>query len=98
MTKRDIVKKIAETTDAPLLSVNKAVQMLFDGITDILVDERNIELRNFGIFKVKQRKSRKARNPRTGEAVNVPTRSTVDVKAGKELLVRLTRIERPVHQ
>jgi len=67
----------------------KIVQMLFDGITDILVKEGSIELRNFGVFKVKQRKPRSARNPRTGEVVQVEAQKKVTFKAGKEFLRRL---------
>jgi integration host factor subunit beta len=89
MTKKDIAKKIAEATGMPQLTVTNIVQMLFDGITKILVEEGKIELRNFGVFKVKQRKPRKARNPRTGEAVMVPARRTVTFKPGREMLKRV---------
>ena len=61
--------------------------MLFDGITEILVDEGSVELRNFGVFKVRERKRRKARNPRTGDTVIVPTTKKVTFRAGKEVLV-----------
>jgi nucleoid DNA-binding protein len=77
MTKKDIARKIAETTGIALMTVTEIVQMPFDGITEVLVDEGHIELRNFGVFKVKLRKPRKARNPRTGEAVMVPPRRRV---------------------
>ena len=56
------------------MAVTEIVQMLFDGITEILVEEGHIELRNFGVFKVKERKPRKARNPKTVESVMVPAR------------------------
>ena len=89
MTKKDIAKKIADAVGLPQLEVREIVQMLFDGITEILVEEGGIELRNFGIFKVKNRKARKARNPRTGEAVMVPERRTVTFKAGREMMKRV---------
>ena len=92
MTKKDIVKKLAETTGIPQLTVIEIVQMLLDGITEVLVKEGNIELRNFGIFKVKKRKARKARNPRTGKAVMVPSRRTVTFKPGREMMVRVREI------
>jgi nucleoid DNA-binding protein len=82
MTKKDIAKKIAEATGIPQLMVNEIVRMVFDGITEILVDEGGIELRNFGVFKVKNRKGRIGRNPRTGESVMIPERKTVTFKAG----------------
>lgn len=51
--------------------------------------EGRIELRNFGVFQVKDRKPRKARNPKTGEAVDVPGRLAVSFKAGKEMEERV---------
>jgi integration host factor subunit beta len=65
--------------------------LLFVGIKEILVDDSHIELRNFGIFKVKERKARKARNPRTGEAVIVPARRTVVFKPGNEMMKRVVQ-------
>ena len=88
MTKKDIIKRIADAMGLPHVEVAKIVQMLFDGITEILVEEGNIELRNFGVFKVK-RKARMARNPRTGEGVKVPSRRKVRFKAGKELMTKI---------
>ncbi len=92
MTKKDIAKKIAEATGIPQLTVTEIVRMVFDGITEILVEEGGIELRNFGVFKVKNRKARKARNPRTGEAVMVPERRTVTFKAGREMMKRVAEM------
>ena len=92
MTKKDIAKKIAEATGIPQMTVTEIVQMLFDGITEVLVEEGNIELRNFGIFKVKKRKARKARNPRTGEKVMVPSRRTVTFKPGREMMKRVAEV------
>ena len=82
MTRKDIAKKIAEATGIPQMTVTEIVGMVFDGITVILVEEGGIELRNFGVFKVKTRKARNARNPRTGESVMVQERRTVTFKAG----------------
>jgi integration host factor subunit beta len=92
MTKRDIVKKIAEAVDLPLMTVAEIVQMLFDGITEILVEEGVIELRNFGVFRVKKRKPRIGRNPRTGESVMVPERRTVTFKPGREMIERVREL------
>jgi integration host factor subunit beta len=89
MTKKDIIKRIGDAMGLPHVEVAKIVQMLFDGITDILVEDGHIELRNFGVFKVKQRKARMARNPKTGEGVKVPSRRKVTFKAGKELMTRI---------
>jgi integration host factor subunit beta len=89
MTKKEIAKKIGDATGIPRMTVTKIVQMIFDGITEILVEEGNIELRNFGVFKAKERKARKARNPRTGETVMVPARRKVTFKPGREMLKRV---------
>ena len=93
MTKRGIVRKLAEATGIPGMTVTEVVQMLFDGITEILVEEGVIELRNFGVFKVKERKARKARNPRTGESVMVPATRIVKFKPGREMMVRVAALK-----
>jgi nucleoid DNA-binding protein len=67
MTKKEIARKIAEHSGISQLVVLEAVQMVFDGIIETLVEEGRIELRNFGVFEVKRRRARQARNPRTGE-------------------------------
>ena len=74
------------------MQVTEIMQMLFDGITEILVEEGHIELRNFGVFKVKERKPKKARNPRTGDSVMVPARRTVTFKPGREMMVRVGEV------
>src|SRR5579862_2022483 len=92
MTKKEIVRKLAEATGIPGITVTEIVQMVLDGITEVLVEEGQIELRNFGIFKVKKRKPRKARNPRTGESVMVPARRIVTFKPGREMMVRVAEL------
>ena len=74
MTKRDMVKAIAEKVGVLQGQAQEIVQGVIDGITETLVQEGRIELRNFGVFEVKKRKPRMARNPRTGEEVMVPAR------------------------
>jgi hypothetical protein len=59
--------------------------MTLDGIIDVLATEQRLELRNFGVFEVRKRKARKARNPRTGEQVMVPETQVVTFKAGKRM-------------
>jgi len=85
VTKKEIVKAIAEEVGVPGVVVAEAVQMVFDGIIEVLVSEGRIELRNFGVFMVKKRRARKARNPRTGERVWAPERMVVSFKAGREM-------------
>lgn len=82
MTKKDMAIKIAEQADVKQIIVKKVVQSTLDVIIDSLADGETIELRNFGIFKVKSRKARTGRNPRTGETVPVPPKKTVVFKPG----------------
>ncbi len=82
MTKNDIVVQIARTTDLSYKDVRRVVQKTLDSITATLAADGKIELRNFGVFKVRRRKARKARNPRTGEPVQVAAYKTVVFKPG----------------
>ena len=85
MTKRDIVLKISEKTGAKQILVKEIVQRVFDTVFEALKEGKTIEIRNFGVFKVKKRKSRIGRNPKTGEVVPVPERNTVVFKPGLEM-------------
>ena len=93
MTKREIAEKISKQSGIPVLVAREAVQLVFDGIQETLLDEGRIELRNFGIFEVKRRRARKARNPRTGERVNVPARMVVAFKPGREMEEGMSRLK-----
>ncbi len=85
MTKKEIVKQIADRVKLTQLETKEIVQQTFDAIVETLLEEGRIELRNFGVFEVKERKARKARNPRTGEKVYVPPKAVVTFKPGKEM-------------
>ena len=89
MTKKDIILKVSDDTNLKQIDVKKVVQKTIDCIIDALVRGENIELRNFGVFKIKQRKSRTGRNPRTGQLVPVPPRKVVVFKPGLEMKSRL---------
>ncbi len=82
MTKNDLIVAIARATKLRQADTRRIVQMVFDGIIDALAGQGRIELRNFGVFEVKHRKARKARNPRTGEEVLVPAKKVVTFKPG----------------
>ncbi|MFA5389125.1 MAG: HU family DNA-binding protein [Candidatus Omnitrophota bacterium] len=82
MTKKDIVMKISESTDIKQIDVKKVVQMTFDIIIDALARGEKIELRNFGVFKIKSRKGRMGRNPRTGAQVPVQPKKVAIFKPG----------------
>ncbi|HEX8201550.1 MAG TPA: HU family DNA-binding protein [Isosphaeraceae bacterium] len=85
MTKKEIVKKISEEIGLTQLKTKDIVQRTLDEIIRTLVQEGRIELRNFGVFEVKRRAPRKARNPRTGDKVYVPAKNVVTFKPGKEM-------------
>lgn len=89
MTKKDIVLKISDQTTLKQIDVKKIVQATLDCILDALVRGEKIELRNFGVFKIKQRKPRTGRNPRTGVIVPVPARKSVVFKPGLEMKKRI---------
>ena len=82
MTKKEIVLKIAEETNIKQVDVKKVVQKCLDEIVSALTRGERVELRNFGIFKVKSRRGRTGRNPRTGEAVPVPPKKVAVFKPG----------------
>ena len=107
MTKKEIVKTISEEIGLTQLKTKEIVQKTFDAIVDTLVEDTKtnirkgtdehlgrIELRNFGVFEVKRRAARKARNPRTGEKVFVPEKFVVTFKPGKEMEERIRELER----
>ena len=94
MTKKEIVKTISEEIGLTQLKTKEIVQKTFDAIVETLVEEKRIELRNFGVFEVKKRAARKARNPRTGDKVYVPEKFVVTFKPGKEMEERVRQLER----
>ncbi len=93
MTKKEIVKAISEELGLTQLKTKEIVQKTFDAIVETLVREKRIELRNFGVFEVKKRAARKARNPRTGERVDVAEKFVVTFKPGKEMEEKVRLLE-----
>lgn len=93
MTKKEIVKAISEQIGLTQLQTKEIVQRTFDAIVETLVEDRRIELRNFGVFEVKKRAARKARNPRTGDPVEVAEKFVVTFKPGKEMEDRVRKLE-----
>lgn len=82
MTKKDIVLKIAADTGIKQVDVKEVVQRTLDHIIAGLARGEKIELRNFGIFKIKSRRGRMGRNPRTGQSVPVPPKKVAVFKPG----------------
>lgn len=93
MTKKEIVKAISDEVGLTQQTTRKIVQRTFDAIIETLVSDGRIELRNFGVFEVKKRAARKARNPRTGDKVQVPEKFVVTFKPGKEMEAKVQQLE-----
>jgi nucleoid DNA-binding protein len=85
MTKKEIVRSISEKLNLTQLNTKDVVQNVLDCIIETLVAEERVELRNFGVFEVRKRAARKARNPQTGGEVLVKEKYVVAFKAGKAL-------------
>lgn len=96
MTKKEIVKQIADQVKETQLKTKEIVRLTFEAIIETLVTEGRIELRNFGVFEVKQRKPRKARNPRTGARVDVEAKNVVTFQPGKEMEEKVRKEGKPV--
>jgi nucleoid DNA-binding protein len=94
MTKKDMTIAIAQEMGLTQIQAREVVQRVFDGITETLLNEGRMELRNFGIFEVKKRKPRRARNPRTGAAVEVPAKVVVTFKPGLKMEKRVGQLKK----
>jgi nucleoid DNA-binding protein len=93
MAKKEMIRSISLKTGLPKPQIKQIVETTFDAIIQTLITEGRVELRNFGIFQVRARAARNARNPKTGEKVEVPERVAVIFKAGKEMEDRVAQID-----
>lgn len=91
VTKKEIVATIAGKVGMPINSIHEVVQHWMDQLTSELSAGNRVELREFGVFEVRQRKARIARNPKTGDAVQVPARAAVTFKPGKVMKEQVSR-------
>jgi len=90
MIRSELIQKLAdENADMKPDEIEKIVDLFFNQITQRLADGGRVELRGFGAFSTRERAPRKGRNPRTGEAVDVPAKRVPYFKAGKEMHARL---------
>jgi integration host factor subunit beta len=89
MTKAELVDLITESTGLNRRDTVTVVNLIMENIGGALTAGDKVELRGFGSFKVKSRRSRLARNPRTGDAVDVPAKRVPYFKASNELKGRL---------
>jgi|LakMenE01Jun11ns_1017448.scaffolds.fasta_scaffold9959688_50 nucleoid DNA-binding protein len=93
MARKEMIKSISLKTGLPQPQIKQIVETTLDAIIQTLITEGRVELRNFGIFQVRSRAARSARNPKTGERVEVPQRLGVMFKAGKEMEERVAQID-----
>jgi len=98
VTKQNIIQTVSERLDLPKPQAAKLVQATFDALTDSLVRDGRVELRNFGVFQIKRREARIGRNPKTGEQVQVAPRSTVTFKPGKVMELRVRELDGAIPQ
>lgn len=86
LTKKDLVMAVARETAITQVDVKRVIQRTLERVIESLKEGKTIELRNFGVFKVRQRAPRRGRNPKTGQEVPVPPKRVVVFKPG--LLMR----------
>ncbi|MCA9320828.1 MAG: integration host factor subunit beta [Planctomycetes bacterium] len=89
VTKKELAYRISEKTGLKKVVIKKIIQSFIDEIIDELAAGNRLEFREFGVFEIKTRAARKARNPRTGKRVDVPAKSVVHFKAGRLMKERV---------
>lgn len=92
VTKKDLIDKIVDKTKVKRVLVKQIVQHFLDAVIDELGESHRIELRDFGVFEVKQRAPRLAQNPKTLEKVQVPAKKSVKFKPGRLMKQRVDAI------
>ncbi len=85
MNKNDLIARVAELAELPKADATKAVDSVFDAITEALKEGDEVRLVGFGTFAVTKRAASEGRNPRTGEAIKIPASMQPKFKAGKGL-------------
>ena len=91
LTKKELVRQIAAELDTDQVLTKKIVQRTLDGILETVARKGRIELRNFGVFEVRARAPRKARNPKTNEEVRVPARRVIVFQPGKKVSAMIAK-------
>jgi integration host factor subunit beta len=95
VTKKELIDRIADTTQAKRVVVKRIVQSFLDEVINELADNNRLEFRDFGVFETRTRAEREAQNPRTLEKVKVPAKRTVKFKMGRLLREKLTPSVQP---
>lgn len=95
MTKKDLVRRIAADLNIDQVLTKQIVQMTLDGILQTVRRSGRIELRNFGVFEIKTRAARKARNPKTNQEVAVPPKKVLVFQPGKNVAIQMRSSDKP---
>jgi integration host factor subunit beta len=90
VTKKELIDRIAERTQAKRVSVKRIVQAFLNEITSELCKGNRLEFRDFGVFETRTRAARIAQNPKTLERVEVPVKRTVKFKMGRQMRENLS--------
>lgn len=85
MIKQDLIQRVVERTGLPRIKAESAVDAIFEAMKGALTKSDRIELRGFGVFTIKPRKTGVGRNPRTGAEVSITPGKAVRFKPGKDL-------------
>jgi DNA-binding protein HU-beta len=85
LIKQDLIQRVVERTGLPRNKAEQAVEAIFNTLKQAMANSDRIELRGFGVFNVKPRKTGIGRNPRTGTEVDISPGKAVRFKPGKEL-------------
>lgn len=92
ITKKDLVEEISLRTGLVQVEIKTIIEQFLENLTSGLSNGNNAEIRGFGRFKLKSRKERIARNPRTGETVKVPPGIKPVFEASKDLIKSLNEV------
>ncbi len=89
ITKKELIDRIAETTQAKRVVVKRIIQSFLDEVITELAKDNRLEFRDFGVFETRTRAARVAQNPKTLERVQVPVKRTVKFKMGRLMKQKL---------
>ena len=89
ITKKELIDRISESTQAKRVTVKRIIQAFLDEITAELRKNNRLEFRDFGVFETRTRASRVAQNPKTLERLEVPAKRTVKFKMGRQMKEKL---------
>jgi len=93
VTKKELIDRIAESTNQKRTDVKRTVQAFLDQIIRELGQGNRLEFRDFGVFEIKERKARKAQNPKTLKPMDVPPKQTVKFKVGRLMKQTLSNLD-----